>query len=557
MSKVQAIFLDLILTGAGVAPQIPNPATLVYGNAGFDPEIHLMVGQNAYNVEDNAVYKRTKTGITKIGWLSDAERARIMTAAERTKLAGIQENANYFTYSHPSTHSADMITESSTKKVMTAAERTKLDGIAENANNYTHPSTHSADIITESSTKKVMTAAERTKLAGIAENANYINPDSIISVSSVDWITGDPKPVVANILSGELVEGEKHLIITTVSGNIIIIKNKRTYYHAPILPGPFSMKTYNNSLFLYSSPARIDIIKHEKYNSNVVSGISGTLGGGLWFFGDTMYLKSSIGLYIINLINFDIEYLHAHITNCIVSPTGKIYNNAANKISKYNLDGSLDSTYNSSVLGRFVEYVDSIDRVYYRESGNEQNHARLLSDGTLDSSFSITGYANFLGESNYTDKILFGGAYGTITRRNENGTVDGTFNSIAGSVSWPLVKYKIVDNIIICCFISANDLKLNIYDFNGNYIKEVSYIIGGSDDLVGISLDADDSKIYLITNGNLYRFWHDGTPVQNNEDVGDYYLNLMRALMPIIPPELTPTKQTLDEINRLKSLINP
>lgn len=127
MNLVNATFLDLILTGTGVQPQIPDPANLKYNDPGFDPEIHLMIGQRAYNVDDNIVYMRTKTGIEKTGFLSDAERARIMTVAERAKLVGIDEGAN--NYTHPETHSLAIITETDDKKIMTALERTKLAGL--------------------------------------------------------------------------------------------------------------------------------------------------------------------------------------------------------------------------------------------------------------------------------------------------------------------------------------------------------------------------------------------------------------------------------------------
>lgn len=51
-------------------------------------------------------------------------------------------------YTHPSTHPATMIEETANVKMMTAAERTKLAGIAAGANAYTHPSTHPASMIT-------------------------------------------------------------------------------------------------------------------------------------------------------------------------------------------------------------------------------------------------------------------------------------------------------------------------------------------------------------------------------------------------------------------------
>lgn len=46
----------------------------------------------------------------------------------------------------------------------TSVLKTKLEGLAQ----YTHPATHSADIITESATKKFVTTAEKAKIAAAA-----------------------------------------------------------------------------------------------------------------------------------------------------------------------------------------------------------------------------------------------------------------------------------------------------------------------------------------------------------------------------------------------------
>jgi len=54
----------------------------------------------------------------------------------------------------------------------TTIDKTKLDGIETGANKYVHPSTHSLDIITETTSKKILTTTERTKLAGVSEGAN-------------------------------------------------------------------------------------------------------------------------------------------------------------------------------------------------------------------------------------------------------------------------------------------------------------------------------------------------------------------------------------------------
>ena len=50
-------------------------------------------------------------------------------------------------------------------------DKTKLAGIATSANNYSHPATHSADIITDGTTNKAYTSTDKTKLAGIATSA--------------------------------------------------------------------------------------------------------------------------------------------------------------------------------------------------------------------------------------------------------------------------------------------------------------------------------------------------------------------------------------------------
>lgn len=108
------------------------------------------------------------------------------TNAEKTKLAGIEANAN--NYSHPSSHPASIITETSEKRFVTdnekatwnnkvdkisgkglssndytTEEKNKLQGIAVNANNYTHPSSHPASFITESTDKQFVTAAQKTE----------------------------------------------------------------------------------------------------------------------------------------------------------------------------------------------------------------------------------------------------------------------------------------------------------------------------------------------------------------------------------------------------------
>ena len=77
-------------------------------------------------------------------------------------------------YTHPTTHSISMITETADKKVMTAAERIKLAGIAESANNYTHPTAHPASMITQDSARRFVSDTEKIKWNGYADIKNPI-----------------------------------------------------------------------------------------------------------------------------------------------------------------------------------------------------------------------------------------------------------------------------------------------------------------------------------------------------------------------------------------------
>ena len=87
-------------------------------------------------------------------------------------------------YSHPDTHSADMLTDGSHNVIMTLNEREKLSNIELEANYYTHPDTHSADMISDGETHVSMTWGERKRL-------NVIDPWESISdlVDYTDVVT--------------------------------------------------------------------------------------------------------------------------------------------------------------------------------------------------------------------------------------------------------------------------------------------------------------------------------------------------------------------------------
>lgn len=56
---------------------------------------------------------------------------------------------------------ATPLVTTSSNGLMSSADKTKLDGIEANANNYTHPSTHPATMIIEDSSHRFMTDAEK------------------------------------------------------------------------------------------------------------------------------------------------------------------------------------------------------------------------------------------------------------------------------------------------------------------------------------------------------------------------------------------------------------
>ncbi|MGE4485342.1 MAG: hypothetical protein AB7C97_09575 [Oscillospiraceae bacterium] len=123
---------------------------------------------------------------------------------------------------------ANMV-EGTTNKIFTATERAKLSGIADNANNYTHPSTHSADIIVDGTTNKAYTATEKTKLSGIASgaevnvnadwnassgDAQILNKPSLATVATSGSYTDlSNKPSIPSALSA-LTDDSTHRLVT-------------------------------------------------------------------------------------------------------------------------------------------------------------------------------------------------------------------------------------------------------------------------------------------------------------------------------------------------------
>ena len=156
----------------------------------------------------------------------------LMSSEDKVKLDGIAENAN--NYTHPASHPASIITQTSTARfvsdaqisawnakastavvttttdgLMSAADKVKLDGIEKEANNYVHPSSHAATMITQDETHRFVTDSQistwnakastavvtttanglmskddKVKLDGIEEGANkYTHPTNYTAKS--------------------------------------------------------------------------------------------------------------------------------------------------------------------------------------------------------------------------------------------------------------------------------------------------------------------------------------------------------------------------------------
>ena len=137
------------------------------------------------------------------------------TADEKTKLSGIEVNAN--NYTHPNSHPANIITQDSTHRfvtdtekttwnnkastsvvttsangLMTSSDKSKLDGIATGANNYVHPTSHPASIIVEDSTHRFVTDAEKNVWSSKSDfSGNYKDLTNKPTVSATTLLVSD------------------------------------------------------------------------------------------------------------------------------------------------------------------------------------------------------------------------------------------------------------------------------------------------------------------------------------------------------------------------------
>lgn len=105
-----------------------------------------------------------------------------ISAANATDLTDSGDSTLHY---HAADRNTDNHVDGTTNHVFTAADDTKLTGIEASANNYTHPATHSADIIVDGSTNHTFTAADDTKLTGIEAAADVTDATNVAAAGAV------------------------------------------------------------------------------------------------------------------------------------------------------------------------------------------------------------------------------------------------------------------------------------------------------------------------------------------------------------------------------------
>jgi len=149
--KTGAVILNKSDVGLNSVDNVQQATKAEFNTHDGDSVKHITSAERTkWNTVGNKVDKVTGKGLSTEDY----------TAAEKTKLAGIEAGANK--YIHPASHSLDEITETTTKKVMTADERNKLSGIEAGANKYTHPATHSANIIVQNADRRFVSDTEKS-----------------------------------------------------------------------------------------------------------------------------------------------------------------------------------------------------------------------------------------------------------------------------------------------------------------------------------------------------------------------------------------------------------
>lgn len=125
------------------------------------------------------------------------------------------------------------IAETITLKYFTSTLKAKLDDIAENANNYSHPSSHDASMINESTTKRFVSDTEKDSWNAKLDDSSGTPAGTIITFASATAPTGYLKA------NGALLSRTTYSALFAAIGTTFGIGNGSTTFALPDLRGYF------------------------------------------------------------------------------------------------------------------------------------------------------------------------------------------------------------------------------------------------------------------------------------------------------------------------------
>lgn len=171
----QTLTGDLAITGELVIGAVDfSTFKSAYDSHSSDSNIHVTINERtAWNAKWD--YDESTIKSVKVDSSINAD-----TVNNLTVLTAVPANAKFTdtVYSHPSTHSLSMITETTDLKIMTSEERSKLSGIEDSANNYSHPNSHEPSIITQDASNRFVTDAQIENWNAAKSHADSIHAPS-------------------------------------------------------------------------------------------------------------------------------------------------------------------------------------------------------------------------------------------------------------------------------------------------------------------------------------------------------------------------------------------
>ena len=193
----------------GTAPFVVNSTT---------PVTNLSIGGNAGTVT-NGVY--TSSSVADLSDVTSAGSCAIITAAERTKLSGIETGADVTNSANVAASGGVITTGDQTIAGVKTFSSTIVGSVSGNAGTvtngvYTTSSVTALSDVTNAGSGAIITATERTKLSGI-EIAADVTDDTNVSAAGAVMNTGDQTVAGSKTFSST--------IVGNVSGNAGTVSN--------------------------------------------------------------------------------------------------------------------------------------------------------------------------------------------------------------------------------------------------------------------------------------------------------------------------------------------